>query len=301
MSLTPMSRQAFCEQGSNCLDIKTKVGLLPTCLVIETCKCYLANLLSVIVTMDRQKTPNEIAFDSCVRRAGGVCLDDVFPGDPKGKKADYFFESENVIAELKRLTRDPHGSSSIKKKLEARYRSWVKAGLVQDRKTPGFVKISTRELPRECAIEWSGILKKHLDDTYVKKANRQIKAIKERLKKPDAKGLLLLLNEENLSYEPYNTFILLHHVFNGGSRSAIDKVILFTSDILSSLPGDRRGFYWIEASTGRADVPKSLLQLLRNEWELELRKKHPDVVGRLLLLDATPEALEQLKHLRGKS
>src|SRR5208282_1237353 len=36
----------------------------------------------------RRKTPNETAFDRCVREIGGTCLDDVLDPDPKSENAD---------------------------------------------------------------------------------------------------------------------------------------------------------------------------------------------------------------------
>ena len=249
--------------------------------------------------MSGPKTANEAAFDQCVRAIGGTCLDDVLTSDSKApENADYFFESENVIAELKRLAKDPMADPAIKEKIQGLYNSWVRAGLVMPRKEPGKLTLNTRDLPRSCAIELLGVLKKQLDEAYVKKSNNQIKSTKKLLNRPDAKGLLLLMNEGNFSYEPSVIFNLLFHIFNGKSRSAINQVVVFTSEFISILPvNERGGFYWAQPSLGdRADVPAGLLKRLCHQWGIVLRTKHPEVTESWIISGPTPDWMDKVKH-----
>jgi hypothetical protein len=169
-------------------------------------------------------------------------------------------------------------------------------------KTPGKLILSTRDLPRACAIELLGILKKQFDDGYIKKANNQIKATKKLLGRPDAMGLLLLMNEGNLSYEPSVIFNLIFHIFNKNVRAGINQVVVFTSDLVSTLPNERRGYYWAQPSLGdRLDVPADLLKRLAHQWGVTLRTKHPEVTQSLVISRPTFEMIDEVKHLRGRT
>lgn len=246
--------------------------------------------------MPRLKSTNEIAFDSCVRAIGGICLDDLLPGDPKVENADYFFPSDDVIAELKRLTTDPMENPAIKNKIQRLYKSWSNAGLVPRRKTPGVVTFNLRDLPRSCAIEFLGVLKKQLDEDYVKKANYQIKSTKRLLNQPNATGLLLLLNEANFSYEPSVIFNPLFHLFNGGSREAINQLVFFNASMFSTLPNGQRGFYWCQPSLERPDVPERLLALLSQQWLSILRTRHGEI-NHWIISGPTPDFMDNVKHV----
>jgi hypothetical protein len=247
----------------------------------------------------RKKTANESAFDQCVRAAGGVCLDDTIDYDAGVRKADYFFESDNVIAELKRLAKDPL-AEAVKEKLQRLYDSWVRDGLLPPSRTAGKVTLNMRTLPRNCAIEALGVLKKQFDDAYVRGANDQIKSTKKLLGRPNAKGLLLLMNECNYSHEPPVIFNLLFHIFNGKARSCINQVAVFTVDFASTLPHGRTGFYWAQPSIpSREDVPTALTKRLHQHWATLIRSKHPNVSEPLISIQGpTIEMMEQVKHLR---
>jgi len=236
--------------------------------------------------MPRRKTANEAAFDNCVRAIGGLCLDDILAADPGVRNADYFFESDDVIAELKRLSKDPLADAVVKEKLQRLYDSWVREGLLPPAKTSGKVTLNMRELPRNCAIEALGILKKQFDDAYVRGANDQIKSTKKLLGRPNAKGLLLLMNERNYSHEPPVIFNLLFHIFNGKSRSAINQVVVFTADLASTLPNGRRGFYWAQPSLGsREDVPTALMKRLYGQWGAMIKTKYPSANEQLTIIE----------------
>lgn len=250
--------------------------------------------------MPRRKTANESAFDRCVRAAGGVCLDDIVDSDPGVRNADYFFESDDVIGELKRLAKDPLTDEAVKEKLQRLYDSWVRDGLLPPPRTAGKVTLNMRTLPRSCAIEALGVLKKQFDDAYVNGANDQIKSTKKLLDRPNAKGLLLLMNERNYSHEPPVIFNLLFHIFNGKARSCINQVAVFTVDFASTLPDGRTGFYWAQPSLpSREDVPTALTKRLHHHWAAMIRSKHPDAREPLISIQGpTIEMMEQVKHLR---
>jgi hypothetical protein len=267
--------------------------------------------------MPRFKTENELIFDDCVRSICGVCLDDILLPDPKSKNADYFFESDNVIIELKRLVKDPLADPDMQKRIQEFYNSWINKGLIRPSSHSGNVRINIRDLPHNCAIELLGVMKKKFDESYIKEANRQIKSTKELLGKPDARGLLLLMNEGNFSYHPSAIFNLLFHIFNGGSRSAINQVVIFTifnggsrsainqvviftSDFVSTFDNSNRGFfYWLNPSIGdREDVSTELLHRLSNAWRVALTKKHPEINDWQIISKPDPELIDKIKHVR---
>ena len=64
----------------------------------------------------------EKEFAACVRALDGKVLDDM-PGNPLFSKADYWFPTENVFGELKRLSEDLIEKDDFKQKVTKLYDS----------------------------------------------------------------------------------------------------------------------------------------------------------------------------------
>jgi len=239
----------------------------------------------------------EDVFNECVRKVGGICLDDALPDARDFYNADYLFEDVNVVGELKCLEKDPLSDEIFTEKIQSLYDKWVRDGFLLS-SNAGKVILNTRDLPENCAIELLSLFKRQLETSYIKKANRQIRETKAYFDIPHAKGLLLLANEGNYTLEPSVILNLLHHVFNGGQYSEINQVALFSSTIVSDVAGiSRDAYYWIQPTIGkRESVPADLLKSLSNEWGAALVKRKGDITSQILVSKPTPDFIDGVIH-----
>jgi len=201
---------------------------------------------------------------AAVRRIGGSVIDDGLR-DADFVNADYWFPDYDVIGELKCLSEDLSSSRSFNDRVSRLYASWIERGLVPPRY--GRVSVSLRDIPVECAREFLHLLKRRFEVNVLKKANAQIKGIKKHLGRPDAKGLLFLVNDGNYLLPPGMVAHLLARATRGQHRS-INSVIYFSASVLAAVPGiSNPALFWVDGRlTDREPVPIVLRESIRSSW-----------------------------------
>jgi hypothetical protein len=73
---------------------------------------------------------SEKILDACVHASGGVRVSSIAGRAPKFESADYRFDSENVVAELKSFQKDFLSDPVKKEKMHLLFDDWVRAGKV---------------------------------------------------------------------------------------------------------------------------------------------------------------------------
>jgi hypothetical protein len=155
---------------------------------------------------------------------GGRCLDDELPENPGVEVADYYFEREGVVAELKCLSEDLDPNA-----FREMLADWTARGLIPPPPLGVPYRVYTRDLPEICQREFFHSCLNRLRNSTIKKANKQIRKTKERLHAPDARGLLLLANDGNFHLRPG----LLRQLVTKACRdrfSSIDEAVIFTAN-----------------------------------------------------------------------
>jgi hypothetical protein len=232
----------------------------------------------------------------CVKQLDGTVLDETLHR-PKFANADYWFPSYRVVAELKCLTEDLSSKEDFNESVAVLYDSWIKRGLIP-RAQQERVQFNLRDIPTKCAREFIEPIKKRLEASTVKKANRQIKETKLHLNAPDAKGLLLLVNDGNYMLTPTMMLHLLARILTG-KYSSIDSVIYFSVNEMTSVPGVQRpSLFWIDGLVpGREPVEERLRRDLQTEWVKHHSRIDPGPVfeftGRL-----ASDAIENIQFVR---
>lgn len=202
---------------------------------------------------------------ACVRTMNGVVLDDVLK-NPDFKNADYWFPAANVIVELKCLTEDLTTKVDFAEGLSTLYASWVKQGLVPP-SSADRIRLNLRDLPARCAREFIDPIKKRLEASTIKKANKQIRETRKHLGAQSAKGLLLLANDGNYMLPPSMMAHLLSRILRD-QHSSIHSVIYFSvnMDVVTmgtSMPSQ----FWIDAVPPKRDpVSLEFRSALRAAW-----------------------------------
>jgi hypothetical protein len=206
--------------------------------------------------------PRELAL--CVRGLGGVLLDDEHgPEDPS--KADYWFPSDLVVAELKLLSKNYFDDQNYKDWLRRRYDDWVNRRLAPVIYGSGVINLGS--LPTECGQEVISFLRDRLDRT-LKQANSQIKTTRTTLGVEHAQGLVILVNDGNVALPPGMVVSILARSLRS-KFSAINGVVHFSANMRSELQGiDKDLFYWCNLGVGsvRPAIAQPFMERLREAW-----------------------------------
>jgi hypothetical protein len=207
----------------------------------------------------------ESSFTEFVKEIGGEAVGPLMPRHNPPPNADYLFRSEAVVAELKCLSETTLDAPEHKWKLQALYARWVTEGLVRPVRTER-VTINSADLPEKCQRELLSLLRKPIQ-RVVTKANDQIKHTKNYFGLPQAKGLLLIANDGNYSFESDAVMYHLSHLLRK-EHTSIDAVIYFTVNMPAMVPGiERDVLVWVSAPRNLSDeVLPPFLRALRTGW-----------------------------------
>jgi len=171
----------------------------------------------------------EKEFDSLVRKIDGQRVDEIIGISPNHPNADYLFDDDNIIIELKCLQDNKLNDKNISKKISLLYKKWNSQGHTVKLSQDGW-RATVSNLSQEQSKEILKIYAKPIRKQIIK-GNKQIKITKEKLDKPNHKGVLVLANDGNLAIDPQHIYAILGHIL-GDSYSSINAVIFFTANYL---------------------------------------------------------------------
>jgi hypothetical protein len=202
---------------------------------------------------------------TCIRKIGGLIVDD-FLLTPQFPNADYWFPEYHVVAELKCLTENLGSKREFNDRVSALYTSWARNGLLPQA-AESKITLALRDIPLRCAREFLDPVKRRLEVNILKRANAQIKGLKEHLGEPSAKGLLLLVNDGDYMFPPGVMAHLLARSMKEQYRS-IHSVIYFSVNELVTVPGiSEPALFWIDGRLPNRDpVPLALRELIQSSW-----------------------------------
>lgn len=173
---------------------------------------------------------DEKTFDAFVKTAGGRRFDEIYP-NPSFLNADYIFEQEKVIIELKVLETEFKNTDQFREKMKIVnqniYAKHQKTPLAMDPKVTSLYLKSFLELFRAPIAR------------IIKKANAQIKSTKENLDYSEYDGILLLINDNLKELPPRLMLGTLGRILNG-AYSSVRAVIYLTNHYIV-IPGDEYG------------------------------------------------------------
>lgn len=214
--------------------------------------------------MDR-RIDVDLEFASCVRRMGGVVLDDVLV-QPNFPNSDFWFPKSKVFVELKRLSKDLMSDKVFNQIVSNLHASWLKRGLIPAPTTTP-TRINLQELPLKCAREFLDPVKRKLETSTVRHANRQIRETKKHFDASDAKGLLLIANDGNYMFPPSMMMHVLSRILKT-QHSNINSVVYFSVNEVTSVPAiDTPSRFWIDAVIPNRDpIASDFRRALQEAW-----------------------------------
>lgn len=238
--------------------------------------------------------PVEPVFNRVVERCGGSRVDALFPCGLEWENADYYFHSIPVVAELKEVTTDLNDDTELQARLgKILGRHAGKEGVpIFFGKAPIRIDLLPDDVRREMMTPFKRKL-----ESRVKKAAKQIKETKAQLKVPNARGLLILVNEASTFLSPGIAFFFLHHILNG-QHSSIDQVVYCSVNMLVDSPDvpDGARFWANTVVDGRQEIPATFMTSLFDNFR-EVVDEMTGVPGVPVPLDAdTAETLSFIKR-----
>jgi hypothetical protein len=215
------------------------------------------------------KIPVESEMNACVQAFGGELGENLRPTVNSPRNADYIFRNDDVVAELKCLENDLFTPAHAQK-LGVLVQDWARRALIP--RVYGTMQIGLRSVPEICRREWVGLMEKPVK-RVLEGANQQVKATKQFLNLPTAKGVLLLANE-GVSLPPSELMYLVHQVLKSRKEdstpvfSSIDWIVLFSVNRPMRLAKEARdSHYWLPAYRELSDPEaESFLERLRECW-----------------------------------
>lgn len=197
---------------------------------------------------------------------GGSRVDAILGKPLPFETADYFFQRENIVAELKTLQKEQF--AVMVSHLESLTQEWGSRGLIRLPRGSNIFQIDS--LPESEQLRFYEKGEEQMNKVLTK-ANRQIKKTKEALNRPEAHGLLLLANDGNTFLEPQIAmFLLSRAMFNrDGTKnfSGIDRLIYFTANLPSVSGVGPNTMVWIAPRFGEhATHMDPFMDTLQRAW-----------------------------------
>jgi hypothetical protein len=216
-------------------------------------------------SQDRTRIPLEQAFSDFVKHFGGQIVSEIPGYEAKAENADYFFQANSVIAELKCLEMDVAENANIKSKIQTCIDRWADLGLIPQRYGLS-VMLKSNDLPEQCRHELFEIYRRPLQRRLTK-ANRQIKQTAVDLGLNDFRGLLLVANNGNFGVDPNLALYLIWRTL-GNRFSQITNVVFFTANMFfRSALTTKPTLVWIDVRrTHLQTIDLDFLARLRDGW-----------------------------------
>lgn len=226
----------------------------------------LTTLTSNIITKALLVEKNfENRFRLAVEAIGGKKIDE--KRWPVGRPvADFIFDNEAIVVELKSMAEDRILSPAVIKKASSLYEK------ARRRRESPVIVFGRAEVSTEGFPDW---YEKAIFDLYKKpileqviKANRQIRASKDVLSKHEYKGLFVLANSGNSALGHEQACSILQDIFKRPSYSCIDAVLYVSESFsgASKKASHTDKMYLGFNRRGHAVIDESFYKRLSDAW-----------------------------------
>jgi hypothetical protein len=235
----------------------------------------------------------ELAFDDCVKAAGGRRLEEMFGKSPNFNNADYIFQDDAVVAELKCLEENKGKDEKLRNDVHELYNRYFQEGRT-DLLIYREVEVNLTDISEDFAREVMEMYTIPIQ-RVVKKANKQLRQTKEHLPHQDYTGVLLLVNDGHELLSPGHVKWILQSTLARNSFSSIDLVIFFTVNLAARHPNyDEDLLVWaVLQRPGRELCTDEFLDRLRQAW----LAKHKSLIGNTPVKEYVFEGGESLEGM----
>lgn len=196
---------------------------------------------------------SEAHFDRAVERYGGQRTTSVLGPNITHHNADWVFCDRQVVAEHKQLEVDVRASKAFaRRELELRL-GWARSG-----------KANIFGVPKDWSTvqrEWLRLYKPTVEG-IIKKANKQIRATRERLGWPRGSGILIFSNKSVLEIYPLGMCLLIQSILDHACTE-IGGAIYVTNHYLDIAGSDLANIGWFPIyRNGGEETPVEMIEFV---------------------------------------
>jgi hypothetical protein len=234
-----------------------------------------------------------------VRGHGGAIILEEYYKEKTGKppdfpNADYVFHSEKVVAELKCLMEDNSGSPNNQVKINAALERFYSAGKM---KAKVIDEAAWPNLPKELQDEIYSITT-HSIRARVKKANRQIRETKAKLRLDSYSGVLFIANDGLVSMPPA---AFIHATLNCVEKDGenINCFVFFTVNMFAVVKNTSVPvLFWMPMQMEKPEkVDDKFTKRIGVSWQAMIKKKLGVEFADHEIMDEDREAFWKAKNL----
>ncbi|RWC59494.1 hypothetical protein [Mesorhizobium sp.] len=204
----------------------------------------------------------EETFTQFVRtfRGGDVLSHFVSKNPSSALNADYYFPTDNVIAELKTLETDALNLEIIDRRIMASYK-WLGYRLED---YTDFL-FGRKYLPDDVNKRVFSAVSRPIIDC-VRKANKQIISSRRLIGKADAKGLILIANSGNFGLPPMQLMNVVLKGFDRLSDREKDGIVYFTPNVYHDVGDGLPREIWVPIANERGPELQDFIDSLGKAW-----------------------------------
>jgi len=200
---------------------------------------------------------------AALKDAGGLGLEDILEREENVPIADSYFQEEAVIVEVKSLTTDRNKTPSVKAKAGAILSRHAAAGRIA---VPfGEVRVSLPDVHPAVAEDLLRNLGKRVAKELTK-ANAQIRASKERLRRDDATGLCIFITSAGFDVHSGVIVTAAERQLRGGKCSSIDELMIIAVPDVHESSDEASGFISFHPRGEGRSTPASLKRRIADAW-----------------------------------
>ena len=196
--------------------------------------------------MERPFVKNvEEFFTEFVKSMEGKTVIDKIGKQPAFANADYVFEKENILIELKCLEKDLFSEKDFDRN-ERLFDKWLSEGKLKKVDIIPIMLVK-KAIPFECLEELLQLCRNTLQ-TIIKKANRQLRETKKEIGNEKTEKVLLICNDGNYFLSDQQAFDVINHIHASLPELEIDCFVLFTVNQTSRIPNNELDWaFWAPA------------------------------------------------------
>ena len=197
-----------------------------------------------------------------LRAAGGQRIETLSPAGYEGSIADILFADEDVIVEVKSLTTDRTKDERVIAEVKAMLAANRHLGAPDPETTVSF---GLHDIPQVVAEKVLRIVGRRVQ-TEVKHANKQIRATKAMLGRPDALGVLAIVTPP-FGLDRLSVVWLTGDRFRTGDYKSVNVLFLVETPLASPAEGGplRNSFLSPHSRDGR-ELPRPILDSIFKAW-----------------------------------
>jgi len=167
----------------------------------------------------------ESLFSEYVEYYGGLVVDKLESNKTDRQNADYLFEVPEIVAELKTFEKDVFSEPEDVPRLIELFEKWISKGFMTGEDLSEYT-FRGKKLPQKCIEDLVERASKTIERA-IYKADKQIKETKKTFNKPNANGILILINDGNYFFTSQGFLVVISTLLGRKFKNPSFDVIIY--------------------------------------------------------------------------